>query len=245
MHDYPSLMSALDFMNRRRTSGQHTTMILPDMETVGTDDVEHMYKNISLLLVKYGIDRIIGIGEEITRHACIFPTGNSRFYTSVADFMAAETPTDFDHSLILVKGAENHNTEQITEMLEARQHETVLEVDLDAMVHNFNIFRAQLEALDRNCCHGKASGYGAGSYELAKTLQNQGAAYLAVAVADEAMDLRNSGITMPIMVLNPKVTNYHTLFSHMRLNRKSTHSTSCMKSSKRDAGTVSKISRYI
>lgn len=119
--DYPSLMSALDFMNRRRTSGQHTTVILPDMETVGTDDVEHMYKNISLLLVKYGIDRIIGIGEEITRHACIFPSGNSRFYTSVADFMAAETPTDFGHSLILVKGAENHNTEQITEMLEARQ----------------------------------------------------------------------------------------------------------------------------
>lgn len=213
--DYPSLMSALDFMNRRRTSGQHTTVILPDMETVGTDDVEHMYKNISLLLVKYGIDRIIGIGEEITRHACIFPSGNSRFYTSVADFMAAETPTDFGHSLILVKGAENHNTEQITEMLEARQHETVLEVDLDAMVHNFNIFRAQLKPSTGIVAMVKASGYGAGSYELAKTLQNQGAAYLAVAVADEAMDLRNSGITMPIMVLNPKVTNYHTLFSHM------------------------------
>ena len=99
-------------------------------------------------------------------------------------------------------------------MLEARQHESVLEVNLDSVVHNFNLFRSMVRPTTGIVCMVKASGYGAGSYELAKTLQSQGAAYLAVAVLDEGVDLRRAGITMPIMVLNPKVVNYRTLFAY-------------------------------
>ena len=213
--DYPSLLSALDFMNRRRTPGQHTTVILPNLEVSDSHEAEALYNNVARLLAKHSIDRIIGIGRGISRHADIFPEENSQFFTCIGDFLASVTPSDFDHDLILIKSGENLDIEKIADMLEARQHETVLEVDLDAMVHNFNLFRAHLQPTTGIVAMVKASGYGAGSYELAKTLQNQGAAYLAVAVADEAMELRNSGITMPIMVLNPKVTNYHTLFDHM------------------------------
>ncbi len=99
-------------------------------------------------------------------------------------------------------------------MLEARKHETVLEVNLDSIVANYNYFRSHLPSSTGIVCMVKASGYGAGSYEIAKTLQDCGAAYLAVAVLDEGIDLRNRGIRMPIMVMNPKVVNYRSMFAY-------------------------------
>ena len=99
-------------------------------------------------------------------------------------------------------------------MLEARKHETVLEVNLDAVVKNFNYFRSHLAPGTGLIAMVKASGYGAGSYEIAKTLQAQGAAYLAVAVLDEGIELRQRGITMPIIVMNPKVVNYRSMFAY-------------------------------
>ena len=99
-------------------------------------------------------------------------------------------------------------------MLETRKHETVLEVNLDSIVRNFNYFRSSLPSSCGIICLVKAFGYGAGSYEIAKTLQDCGAAYLAVAVLDEGIELRRQGITMPIMVMNPKVMNYKSMFAH-------------------------------
>lgn len=213
--DYQSLLSALDFMSRRRTPGTRATVILPDMEASAPGDNAAIYENAARLLARHSIDRVIGIGADISSHAHMFDMAEKQFYPTFADFTSKVTPSDFDHDLILIKGGDNIDVDKITDILEARQHETVLEVDLDAMIHNFNLFRARLLPHTGIVAMVKASGYGAGSYELARTLQNQGAAYLAVAVADEGMDLRKSGITMPIMVLNPKVTNYHTLFTHM------------------------------
>ncbi|MDE6793651.1 MAG: alanine racemase, partial [Muribaculaceae bacterium] len=102
----------------------------------------------------------------------------------------------------------------IIELLEARKHETVLEVNLDAMIRNYNYFRSHLPAGTGIVAMVKASGYGAGSYEIAKTLQDCRAAYLAVAVLDEGIELRKKGIRMPIMVMNPKVVNYRSMFSN-------------------------------
>ena len=98
-------------------------------------------------------------------------------------------------------------------MLEARQHETVLEINLSAIVDNFNAIRSRIRPTTGIACMIKASGYGAGSHELARTLQAQGATYLAVAVHDEGAELRRAGITMPILVLNPTVENFHAIFS--------------------------------
>ena len=212
--DYQSFLSALDFMNRRRTPGQHATVILSDMDAMTPQEGEVQYAAVAHLLKKQNIDRIMCIGKELSQHADLFDRKKTTLYDSTSEFLANVTPSNFDHELILIKGNESPEMDKITEMLEARQHETVLEVDLDAMTHNFNLFRSKLHPTTGIVAMVKASGYGAGSYELAKTLQNHGAAYLAVAVPDEAIELRHSGITMPIMVLNPKVTNYRTLFTN-------------------------------
>lgn len=208
--DYHSLSPALDFMQRRATADRTSTVILSDVmhETMTS---ENMYSNIAHLLKQKGVTRIIGIGEEISRHAPYF-NQNSKFYRSTEEFLSNTTPNDFSHELILIKGSDDFGFHRLSEVLEARQHETVLEVNLDAVVHNFNNFRSRIKPTTGIVAMVKASGYGAGSYELAKTLQSQGAAYLAVAVADEGVDLRKAGITMPIMVLNPRVVNYTTLF---------------------------------
>lgn len=159
------------------------------------------------------VSRIIGIGPEISRYGNLFPAG-SRFFPDVTAAMTELSPSDFDHELILVKGMPVSGLDNVVRMLEARTHETVLEVNLDALVSNFNFYRSKLRPETGIVAMVKASGYGAGSYELAKTLQSRGAAYLAVAVLDEGIDLRNAGITMPVMVLNPKVLNYRLLFAN-------------------------------
>ncbi len=210
--DLHSLTPAIDFMERRHTKARTSTVILSDVmhETL---DPARLYASVARLLERKGIERVIGIGEEITRHSRFFGA-DATFYPSTSEFLAQVSPSDFERELVLIKGAPQFHFELISDMLEARQHETVLEVNLDAMVHNFNFFRSHVRPTTGIVCMVKASGYGAGSYELGKTLQAQGAAYLAVAVLDEGVDLRKAGITMPIMVLNPKVVNYKTLFGY-------------------------------
>lgn len=209
--DLHSLAPALDFMSRRSTASRTSTIILSDVMHESLPG-NRLYREVAQLLRNKNITRIIGIGEDISRHSRFFPA-ESMFYSSTAEFLSAVSPGDFDHELILIKGAASFRFELIAEMLEARQHETVLEVNLDSVVHNFNFCRSFLKPTTGVVCMVKASGYGAGAHELAKTLQSQGAAYLAVAVADEGVDLRKAGITMPIMVMNPRVVNYHTLFA--------------------------------
>lgn len=210
--DFPSLSPALDFMTQRATASRTTTVILSDVihETLSG---EALYRAISRLLRQKGIDRVIGIGEEISRYANEFGD-NATFFPSTSAFLSSTTTSDFNDELILIKGASQFHFESLSDVLEAKQHETVLEVNLDAVVDNYKFYRSLVKPETGIVCMVKASGYGAGSFELAKTLQNQGAAYLAVAVLDEGVDLRKAGITMPIMVLNPKVVNYKTLFTY-------------------------------
>lgn len=210
--DLHSLPPALDFMARRRTAMRTATIILSDVmhETLTP---EHLYNDVAQLLRQRRLSRIIGIGPEISACAKYFPP-EATFYPDTATFLSSVSTDDFDSELILIKGAPEFHFEMIADYLEARQHETILEVNLDSVVHNFNMFRSMVRPTTGIVCMVKASGYGAGSYELAKTLQSQGAAYLAVAVLDEGVDLRKAGITMPIMVLNPKVVNYRTMFAY-------------------------------
>lgn len=210
--DLHSLAPAIDFMGRRVTEGRSTTLILSDVmhETLSGD---RLYQAVAEMLRHRRVNRLIGIGEEFMRHSRYFGVDSS-FYPDTDTFLASVSTGDFDNELILVKGAPQFHFDRIVDMLEARQHETVLEVNLDAVVHNFNLFRSMVRPTTGIVCMVKASGYGAGSYELAKTLQSQGASYLAVAVLDEGVDLRRAGITMPIMVLNPKVVNYRTMFAY-------------------------------
>ncbi len=210
--DYLSLAPSLDFMMRRITAGKTATVVLSDVlgESMPAADV---YKEISRLLKVWHVSRFIGIGKEISSYKDLFPDF-SEFFDNTADFLKELSPGDFSNELILIKGTPEAGFGAINDMLEARQHETVLEVNLDALVHNFNFYKSRLRPATKIVCMLKASGYGAGSYELAKTLQAQGAAYIAVAAHDEGAGLRSAGITMPIMVLNPKVVNYKALFDN-------------------------------
>lgn len=210
--DLSSLAIALDFSLRRLTSGKRLTAILSDIDTDGADP-ESVYRRAGELMRLHNVGRVIGIGAGISAHfAEIGIPGVC--YPSTEAFLKEATPTDFSKEMILVKGAPRFRFDLVVNHLEAKTHETVLEVNLDAMVDNFNFFRSRLRPETGLVAMVKASGYGAGSLELAKTLQAHGAAYLAVAVGDEGADLRRAGITMPIMVLNPTVLNYTQLFDN-------------------------------
>ncbi len=211
--DLLSLESALDFINRRADEqGRSRTLVLGSLGLENRPEPE-VCRRASHLLKLSRIERFIGVSPMFSRHADLFPEG-SLFFDSPAKLAEALSTSDFASEFILIKGAPGSGLDALRLNLEARTHETVLEVNLDAIVKNYNYFRSCLPHSTGLIAMVKASGYGAGSLEIAKTLQAQGAAYLAVAVLDEGIDLRRAGITMPIMVMNPKVLNYKAMFAH-------------------------------
>ncbi len=210
--DFSSLRPALDFMRRRRIPRQTSTLILSDLHHE-TTSADLLYSDIADMIRTAGIDRFIGVGEALTGHRALFPD-NALFFESTASLLKNLSTSDFSDEIILLKGSPEYSFSEVADMLETRRHETVLEVNLDAIVANYNYFRSNLPSSCGIVCMVKASGYGAGSYEIAKTLQDCGAAYLAVAVLDEGIELRRQGITMPVMVMNPKVVNYKSMFAN-------------------------------
>ena len=211
--DMDSLTIALDFQARRAATGNmKRTLILSDIFQTGLPPAA-LYRKVSDLLKRKGIERLIGIGPIISDNAYLFDI-EKEFYNSTREFNEALTPNMFHNELILIKGARDFHFELISEALELKQHETILEVNLDALVNNLNSYRSLLHPETKVVCMVKAFGYGAGSYEIAKTLQEHGVDYLAVAVADEGAELRKAGITMPIIVMNPEISSFRTLFSY-------------------------------
>lgn len=215
LSDVSSLGPALDFVARRATPGQSRTLILSDLHAAGTqrDGEEALYRAAARIVEEAGISRVIGVGEAMSRWYTLFGHQAVAFPDTDALLESIST-SDFSDEIVLLKGSVDYGFSRILDTLEARTHETVLEVNLDAIVRNYNYFRSFLPSGTGMIAMVKASGYGAGSYEIAKTLQDIGAAYLAVAVLDEGIDLRRRGITMPIMVMNPKVVNYRAMFAH-------------------------------
>ena len=200
------------FAHRRSIPGHSVTLIVGDLSAQGSDPAR-AYALAGKLARQYDINRIIAIGHEINRYADLLPL-NKSIYADVDEFLKTEHTESFQDQLVLIKGSPEEPFDSIARMLEKRRHETVLEINLDAVVDNFNFFRSHIRPTTGISCMIKASGYGAGSHELAKTLQSQGATYLAVAVHDEGVDLRQAGITMPIIVLNPAVDDLSTIFDN-------------------------------
>lgn len=211
--DMDSLTIALDFQARRAANGKmKRTLILSDIFQTGLPPAT-LYRKVADLLKRKGIERLIGIGPIISDNAYLFDI-EKEFYSGTREFVEQLTPDMFQDELVLIKGARNFHFEIISEALELKQHETILEVNLDALVSNLNYYKSYLKPDTKVVCMVKAFGYGAGSYEIAKTLQDRGADYLAVAVADEGAELRKAGITMPIIVMNPEMSSFRTLFSY-------------------------------
>lgn len=211
--DINSLDIALDFQQSRRVDkGQKCTLILSDILQSGTLP-KSLYKKVADLVRRKKVDRIIGIGRDLKEHGSLFDI-EKEFYLTTAEFIGSASFKKFKDELILIKGSRHFHFERITELLEKKVHETILEVNLDAIVHNFNYYRSKLKPETKMVCMVKAFGYGAGSYELAKTLQEHRCDYLAVAVADEGAELRKEGISIPIIVMNPEFSSLNALFEN-------------------------------
>ena len=160
------------------------------------------------------VGRQIGIGTELMAQADKIQIADKQFFMDVPHFLSSETFASLRNELILLKGARPFGFDQITELLEQKVHETILEVNLNAVVDNLNYYRSFLKPDTKMVCMVKADAYGAGAVEIAKTLQDHRVDYLAVAVADEGVTLRKAGITANIMIMNPEMTAFKTMFDY-------------------------------
>lgn len=210
--DLSSLAIALDFMSRRqdeKTRGR--TLILSDILQSGWQ-VNELYRIVAQYVESNGITKLIGIGKDISSARKKFNVPQKYFFNTTKEFLKSREIEEIRNELVLVKGARAYNFDWITERLELKVHETILEVNLGAIASNLDRYRNMLRPETRIVCMVKASAYGGGAVEVAKTLQDRRVNYLAVAVADEGWELRKAGITTNIMVMNPERTSFNTLF---------------------------------
>jgi len=197
--DPGSLGMALEYLKSQK--GRETTLILSDFVQSGRDE-EDLYGDVARLVKKTGIKKFIGIGNALVRNSKLFENG-TRFFYSTDEFVNSFNSIDFRNEIILLKGARIFEFEKLGKLLEQQIHQTVLEVNLDAISHNLNEFRRHLNPDTRIMAMVKAFAYGAGPAEISALLEYHRVSYLAVAYADEGVELRNSGVTLPVMVMNP------------------------------------------
>ena len=211
--DLASLDIALDFMSRRsEDKGRKRTLILSDLLETGQTP-KLLYRQVADLVQNRGIDKIIGVGEEIRSAASRFDM-EKYFFRTTEELLASDLIGQLRNEVVLVKGSRSFHFDDISDRLELKVHETILEINLNALVNNLNHYRSYLKPDTKMVCMVKASAYGAGSYEIAKTLQDHRVDYLAVAVADEGSDLRKAGITSSIIIMNPELTAFKTMFDY-------------------------------
>ena len=209
--DIGSLSIALDFLNQQKQHPKRT-LVLSDILQSGRNE-DALYTEVAELVHKKGVSRLVGIGEAISRQASRFKLEKD-FYPSTPDFLAQYSTTMFRDETILLKGARTFGFEEISKVLQQKTHETVMEVNLNAVVHNLNYFRAKLKPGTKMMAMVKAFSYGTGSYEIANILQFHHVDYLAVAYADEGIELRKAGLTVPIMVMNPEEQSYDSMIQY-------------------------------
>ena len=211
--DLASLDIALDFMSRRsEDKGRKRTLILSDLLETGQSS-KLLYRQVAELVQSRGIDKIIGVGEEIRSSAARFDL-EKYFFRTTEDFLNSDLIDCLRNEVVLIKGSRSFHFDEISDRLELKVHETILEINLNALIANLNFYRAKLKSGTKMVCMVKASAYGAGSYEIAKTLQDHRVDYLAVAVADEGSELRKAGITSSIIIMNPELTAFKTMFDY-------------------------------
>jgi alanine racemase len=205
--DLSSLNIALDQLAHQRQHPRRT-LIMSDIPQSALDR-RTLYGQVAHLLRQRGVDRFIGIGPSLSDLADLFaPIAATEFYSSTDDFLAHISTTSFHDETILLKGARLFGFERIAKLLQRKSHETVMEVNLDALVNNLHYYRSRLAQGTRLMAMVKASSYGAGTVEVASTLQFNHVDYLTVAYIDEGVELRRGGITLPIMVMNPEPAGF-------------------------------------
>ncbi|HNZ72122.1 MAG TPA: bifunctional UDP-N-acetylmuramoyl-tripeptide:D-alanyl-D-alanine ligase/alanine racemase, partial [Prolixibacteraceae bacterium] len=211
--DLNSLTIALDTLDQQASQGfLSKTLILSDIfYSPKTDEV--LYAEVAELVRLRMMDRFIGVGPNISKQAHLFGD-NAHFYESTLEFLNELPLLEFKQEAILLKGSRDFQFDLIATTLQYKAHETVLEIDLSAMVHNYNYFKSMLKPDVKIMAMVKAFSYGSGTAEIARVLEFHHADYLAVAIADEGVTLRNAGIKMPIVVMNPEEHSFDLMIEH-------------------------------
>ena len=211
--DLASLDIALDFLVRRTDNKNlNRTLILSDILETGQTTAT-LYRKVAQMAFNRGITKILGVGSAISSMSSRFNM-EKYFFRTTEELLASDAFAKLSNEVILIKGARSFNFDKVTDALVLKVHETILEVNLNAMVDNLNHYRAMLQPNTKVTCMVKAFAYGAGAYEIAKTLQEHQVDYLAVAVADEGEELRKAGITAPIIIMNPELSAFKTMFDY-------------------------------
>ncbi|WP_231424043.1 bifunctional UDP-N-acetylmuramoyl-tripeptide:D-alanyl-D-alanine ligase/alanine racemase [Pedobacter sp. Leaf250] len=209
--DISSLAIALDFLNQQN---QHPkkTVILSELFETGQDDL-NLYTEIADLLTQKKVNRLVGIGTHISKYAHLFKI-EAQFFDDTNSFIEAFPGLQFNHETILVKGARRFEFGRISKLLTQKIHDTILEIDLNAMVGNLQFYRSKIKPGVKIMAMVKAFSYGSGSFEIANLLQFHKVDYLAVAYADEGIALRKAGITLPIMVMSPEESAFEAIITY-------------------------------
>uniref|UniRef100_UPI00404757E0 bifunctional UDP-N-acetylmuramoyl-tripeptide:D-alanyl-D-alanine ligase/alanine racemase n=1 Tax=Algoriphagus sp. TaxID=1872435 RepID=UPI00404757E0 len=206
-NDLAGLKVALEFLSQQRPK-RSKILIISDLLQQGLP--EKVYKEVADLIQSYGIDQVIGVGTQIQHLETLLGKG-VRTFSNTEQLLLELLPEQFQNDLILITGAREYTFERVVNRLQQRIHGTTLEINLNALTHNFNFYKRQLAPSTRVMVMVKAFAYGGGAAEIANHLQTLGADYLAVAYTDEGVSLRKQGIQLPIMVLNPVEESFDLL----------------------------------
>jgi alanine racemase len=207
--DIQSLEIALNFLNQQNQHAKKT-LILSDIFQSGLQP-DVLYRQVAEMINIKKIDKFVGVGEALNAHQDYFDVSEKYFYPDTAALLQHLRTLNFKEETILIKGSRSFEFERISKALVQKAHETVLEINLNALLNNLNFYRAKLKPGVKIMAMVKAFSYGSGTFEVANMLQYNKADYLAVAYIDEGVALRKTGITLPVMVLNPEASAFDKL----------------------------------
>lgn len=208
--DLDSLVIAFQFI--KQYNKPQKTLILTDIIDVKEDEVS-LYNRVAELTNEQNFDQVFLVGTQITRFQEKFKAQTFTF-EKTKHLIESQQLNQLENQLILLKGARIFEIEKVKNHLELQKHDTVLEVNLNAILHNINVHKALLKPETKICAMVKAYSYGLGGYEIAEFLQHHHIDYLGVAYADEGVDLRKNGITTPILVMNPEQGSYDVIIDY-------------------------------
>ncbi|WP_313384731.1 bifunctional UDP-N-acetylmuramoyl-tripeptide:D-alanyl-D-alanine ligase/alanine racemase [Chishuiella sp.] len=208
--DLNSLKIGLNVLNQQPK--EKKSLVLTDILQSNLSDSE-LYNQTADLVNPYHFDEIVLIGEKISMFKNLFQS-YVRSYNSTDEFLEQFKHQNVDNEAILLKGARPFKLEKISNELETRSNDSVLEINLQHLIENINVYRSLLKPTTKLMCMVKANSYGTGSFEVANALQNNGVDFLGVAIADEGKELREAGITIPIVVMNPEQNSYSTVIDY-------------------------------
>ncbi|MCS7036018.1 MAG: bifunctional UDP-N-acetylmuramoyl-tripeptide:D-alanyl-D-alanine ligase/alanine racemase [Saprospiraceae bacterium] len=212
-NDPASLRIALQLARQHWPEGP-LTLVLSDFLQLGPGK-KRLYAEVARMLQAYRVGRLLGVGADIRWLSQMLPADvQTAFYPDTSALLQDLGQHYFHDELIVIKGARTFSFERIVRRLEQKAHRTVLEVDLNAMAHNLQVFRRRLQPGTRLMVMVKAAGYGSGAVEMARSLAVHQVDYLGVAYADEGIELRQGAVRLPILVLNPEPASFDAMMRY-------------------------------